>query len=133
MGVGNGGGLVAVGVSVGGGVFEGVGVGPVVGDAVAVAVLVAVGSGVGELVDVATIGGSSVLVADGVTAAVSVDSTSRLAPALFSAPAWLTCSCESLANIPDADSNRMTSNRSPAQPMPSIWMPLFESERAIAS
>jgi hypothetical protein len=58
-------------------VFEGVSVGPAVGEGVSVAVFVAVGRGVGELVDVATMGGRRVFVADGASVAVAVPSLSK--------------------------------------------------------
>lgn len=117
-GVGKGGGFVAVGVCVGGGVFEGVSVGPAVGEGVSVAVFVADGRGVGELVDVATMGGNSVFVGDGLIVAVAVPSLNRARDASSEKAAWLT-SLRSLANMPDAESSNMIRSRRPTQPMPS--------------
>ena len=120
MGVGSGGGLVAVGVSVGSGVLEGVGVGPRVGDAVAVAVFVAVAGGVGDEVAVAIIGGDNVLVGDGGAVVIMMSAIAVVvAPGpAFSSAAWLTSSGR-LANMPNADSTRTTRKSSPTQPMPS--------------
>lgn len=120
IGVGKGGGFVAVGVSVGGKVFVGVGDGPRVDVAVAVAVLVAVGGDVGELVAVDTMGGDNVLVGEGEGVSVAC---STMASAGVSAPscsaAWLTSSGR-LENMPSADSSRTTRKRMPTQPTPSI-------------
>lgn len=119
MGVGSGGGLVAVGVSVGGGVFDGVSVGPAVGEAVAVAVFVAVARGVGELVEVDTIGGRSVLVGEGGNVAVTKEVASPAGVVSSIPAAWLTSSGRS-TSVPNAENRRTTRKRSPTQPMPSI-------------
>ena len=118
MGVGSGGGLVAVGVSVGGGVCEGVSVGPKVGEAVAVAVFVAVGRGVGELVEVATSGGESVFVAVGLEGSVETAASSALAVSVT--PAAWRASPGRLTKVPSTETSRTTRKRSPTQPTPSI-------------
>lgn len=122
MGVGRGGGFVAVGVFVGGNVFVGVGVGPGVDVTVAVAVFVAVGGEVGELVVVATMGGNNVFVGESVGDGVSVDCCTNASPGaspLSCSAAWLTSSGR-VENMPNAESSRTTRNRMPTHPTPSI-------------